>query len=71
MLFVNSSDNANSLETTFQILSHEIAHLWFGDLVSINWWDDMWIKEGLTQFIELLPMSRVSKSKRSLVALNL
>jgi aminopeptidase N len=30
---------------------HELAHMWFGNLISINWWSDLWIKEGMAELL--------------------
>jgi aminopeptidase N len=34
------------------ILLHEMAHMWFGDLVTQEWWDDLWLSESLADFCE-------------------
>jgi aminopeptidase N len=33
------------------ILLHELSHMWFGDLVTMKWWDNVWLKESFADFM--------------------
>jgi len=41
-------------------LMHEMAHMWFGDLVTMQWWDDLWLKESFADYMGTLGVDRAT-----------
>ena len=54
-----SAEDINSL---VRVNTHELAHQWFGDLVTCQWWDDIWLNEGFAVYLQYIGGSHVEPS---------
>ena len=45
------------LERVADVVSHENAHMWFGDLVTMRWWNGIWLNEAFATFLEMLAVN--------------
>lgn len=42
-----------------EVVAHELAHQWFGNLVTLSWWSDMWLNEGITTWASYLALASI------------
>jgi aminopeptidase N len=48
-------------QTRAMVIAHEMAHMWFGDLVTLRWWDDIWLNESFAEYMGYQTLTEASR----------
>ena len=68
-LDADESEVGNILEHKYhvmEVVAHELAHQWFGNLVTLKWWSDTWLQEGLACYCSMIAQDALEPDSRAM-----
>ncbi|MCS4487649.1 M1 family metallopeptidase [Streptococcus sciuri] len=61
-LLVDENSTVSSRQQVALVIAHEVAHQWFGNLVTMKWWDDLWLNESFANMMEYVAIAAIEPS---------
>lgn len=61
-LLVDENSTVSSRQQVALVIAHEVAHQWFGNLVTMKWWDDLWLNESFANMMEYVAVDAIEPS---------
>ncbi|XP_036006762.1 glutamyl aminopeptidase isoform X2 [Fundulus heteroclitus] len=62
LLYDEKESSSLNKQRVASVIAHELVHQWFGNIVTMDWWDDLWLNEGFASFFEYIGVEKAEPS---------
>ncbi|KAK5885814.1 hypothetical protein CesoFtcFv8_016911 [Champsocephalus esox] len=62
LLYDANQSSSYNKQRVASVIAHELVHQWFGNIVTMDWWDDLWLNEGFASFFEYVGVEKAEPS---------